>query len=142
MATARPQVQDSWDLFKQKVDNSHSGVAGATITVSSETADVRTLTVQVTDALGASIAQQVLLDVVVYASAAATALAGTGGSTGIAATAGLIVATITAKKVFKMQTTAAGLLTLTWTDTGTESVAVGVWLPNGKLVITAAFANA
>tara|TARA_R110000868_G_scaffold98841_1_gene272159 strand:+ start:340 stop:729 length:390 start_codon:yes stop_codon:yes gene_type:complete len=129
-------------MFKQKVDTAHSGIASATITVSAEATDVRTLTVQVTDALGASIAQQVLLDVIVYTTAAATALATTGGSTGIASTAGVTIVTVTAKKVFKMQTTAAGLLTLTWTDTGTESVAVGVWLPNGKLIITAAFANA
>jgi hypothetical protein len=65
----------------------------------------------------------------------------TGGSTGLAiGTDGALLAVV-AKKYFLATSEADGDIDLTWTDTGTESVAVGVRLPNGRVVVTSAFAN-
>ena len=70
-----------------------------------------------------------------------TAYASTGGSTGIAiGTDGALLAVV-AKKYFLATSESDGDIDLTWTDTGSESVAVGVRLPNGRVVVSDAFAN-
>lgn len=111
------------------------------IAVADENTNVRAISIQLKDANGVNIAHQEIVELFVFSSAARTALA-TGGSTGIALGAnGVLLKTVTAKLYFVFQTDATGLLTLTWTDTGTESVAICVRLPNGNTITSTAFAN-
>lgn len=68
-----------------------------------------------------------------------SALAATGGSTGIAIGAsGFIASTPVAKKVFRCFTTKTGLCALTWTDNAAEVCSLAVRLPSGRLVVSAA----
>lgn len=114
----------------------------ASITVSTETNDVRTITIQLKDANGDDINYVETVQILVFSSAAMTAFATTGGSTGLAiGTDGALLALV-AKKVFMATSEADGDIDLTWTDTASESVAIGVRLPNGRVVVSDAFANA
>lgn len=113
----------------------------ASITVGDESTNVRAITIQLKDANGDDIDYVETVEVIVFSSAAMTAFATTGGSTGIAiGTDGALLAVV-AKKYFLATSEADGDIDLTWTDTGTESVAVGVRLPNGRVVVSSAFAN-
>lgn len=115
--------------------------ADASITVGAENTNVRAITIQLKDANGNDINYVETVEIIVFSSAAMTAFAGTGGSTGIAiGTDGALLAVV-AKKYFLATSEADGDIDLTWTDTGTESVAVGVRLPNGRVVVSEAFAN-
>ncbi len=128
-------VSNSIDITQPCID--------AEITVGAESTNVRAITIQLKDALGNDIDYVETVDVFVFADATRTAIATTGGSTGIAiGTDGAILTTVTAKKHFVVSSESDGDIDLTWTDTGTESVALGVRLPNGRFVMTAAFANA
>lgn len=112
----------------------------ASIAVSDETTNVRTITIQLQDINGADIDYVETVKVVMYSDATRTAFA-TGGSTGIAiGTDGALLALV-AKKVFLVTSESDGDIDLTWTDTGTESVSLALYLPNGNVVTTAAFAN-
>lgn len=114
----------------------------ATITVGDESTNVRAITIQLKDAYGADINYVETVELFVFADATRTAICTTGGSTGIAiGTDGAILSTIVAKKHFVLSSESDGDIDLTWTDTGTESVALGLRLPNGRFVMTAAFAN-
>lgn len=113
----------------------------ASITVSAETTNVRTITIQLKDANGDDINYVESVEIIVFSSAAMTAYATTGGSTGIAIGTDGALLTVVAKKYFLATSEADGDIDLTWTDTGTESVAVGVRLPNGRVVVSDAFAN-
>lgn len=116
--------------------------ADASIVVGAEAADARTITIQLKDARGDDIDYVETFELIVFANADRTAFATTGGSTGIAiGTDGALLALV-AKKVFLCTSEADGDWDGTWTDIGTESVALGVRLPNGRIVMTAAFANA
>lgn len=113
----------------------------ATITVGAEDTNVRAITIQLLDAYGNDVSEVTVVELFVFASAAGTAIA-TGGSTGIEiGTDGAILSTVTAKLHFVLSSEADGDIDLTWTDTGTESVALGLKLPNGNLIVTDAFAN-
>lgn len=121
--------------------NASLKVASGVWTVSAEAANVRQVDLQLLDGNGAPLKQKRIVRVVVFSTPAKTALA-TGGSTGLAADTGtLIIATHTAKLVFEILTDANGLMSLTWTDTGTESVVVQAEI-DGIVIDTAAFANA
>lgn len=116
--------------------------ADASITVGDETTNVRPITIQLKDANGNDIDYAEVVKLYVFSDATKQALA-TGGSTGIAAgTDGAILRTITAKKQFELVSESDGDIDLTWTDTGTESVVLGLLLPTGRWVLTDAFANA
>ena len=113
----------------------------AAITVSAENTNVRTIAVQLKNANGDNVNERQALEVVVLLDANGDAFVTTGGSTGIAdGGAGTILATV-AKKMFKAITNNAGLLELTWTDTGTEAAYLGVILPSGRMVISSALTN-
>lgn len=115
--------------------------ADATITVGAENTNVRAIAIQLKDANGNDIDYVETVEIIVFTSAAMTAFADTGGSTGIAiGTDGALLALV-AKKVFLATSEADGDIDLTWTDTGTEAVAVGVRLPNGRVVVSETFAN-
>lgn len=113
----------------------------ATITVGAESTNVRAITIQLKDANGDDINYVEMVEIHVFANAARTAWATTGGSTGIAVGTDGALQAIVAKKIFHATSEADGDIDLTWTDTGTESVAIGVKLPNGRFVMTDAFAN-
>lgn len=114
----------------------------AEITVGAESTNVRAITVQLKDGNGDDLTAAAVVDLVVFSSAAATALS-SGGSTGLAIGAdGMIIATVVAKKHFRVKTDATGKITLTWTDSGTDAAYLGVVLPDGRVVIGAAMTNA
>lgn len=111
-------------------------------TIGAEDTNVRVITVQMKDAFGTDVNEEVIYDLYVLAGAS-NVLATTGGSTGIAdGGVGAILDTRVAKKVFECITDATGLSDFDWTDTATESVRLAVKLPNGNVVTSAAFANA
>ncbi len=117
---------------------------GATIVVGAEAANVREVSIDLTDADGTAITAIEGIELWVCLDATCTDFVATGGSTGIeedaSPAAGQILALV-AKKVFLGRTDATGQLNLTWTDTGTEAAFLGVRLPNGRLVISAAMTN-
>lgn len=114
----------------------------ATITVGAEIANARAISIQFKDANGANMDAIVRCELHVLLDAAGVDFVATGGSTGIAAGAsGKILATV-AKKIFKAYSTTAGLLAISWTDTGTEVAFLGVLLPNGRMVFSSALTNA
>lgn len=118
----------------------------ATITVGAEGtpgANQRAITIQLMDSKGDAIDYAEVVELFVFADATRQALATTGGSTGIAIGAdGSILETVVAKKRFTLVSESDGDIDLTWTDTGTESVVLGLRLPNGGWVMSDAFANA
>lgn len=135
-------VASTGQLVSNGIDISRPCV-DATITVGAEVTNVRAITIQLLDANGADIDYVETVDLYVFADATRTAIATTGGSTGIEIdTDGAILDTVLAKLHFVLSSEADGDIDLTWTDIGTESVALGVRLPNGRFVMTAAFANA
>lgn len=114
----------------------------ATITVGNESTNVRVITIQLLDAYGKDVSEVTHFELHVFANAAGTAYATTGGSTGVAiGTDGALLAVV-AKKIFACTSESDGDWDGTWTDTGTESVAIGIKLPNGNMIISDAFANA
>ena len=115
---------------------------GATITVGAESTNVRAITVQLTDANGDDINYVEEVELVLFLTADKLAYVVTGGSTGIAIGTDGALSTIVAKKVFRATSEIDGDIALTWTDTGTEAAFLGVKLPNGRIVVGAAMANA
>lgn len=114
----------------------------ATISVGAESTNVRAITIQLLDANGNDIDYVETVEIIAFTDATMTAFATTGGSTGIAiGTDGALLAVV-AKKYFIATSEADGDIDLTWTDTGTEQVAIGVRLPSGRVVVSSAFANA
>ncbi len=127
----------------QELLNVTSGApASATYTIGDENADVRIITIQLKDAAGVALAERATVQLHVCGNAAGSALATTGGSTGIAASTNTYLSAILAKKVFTVTSSAAGLITVTWTDDAAESVYLAVVLPNGKRSMSAVIANA
>lgn len=114
----------------------------ATIAIGDEAANVRTITVQLLDANGADIDYVETFELIVFTSAAMTAFATTGGSTGVAIGTDGAALQVVAKKLFLCTSESDGDWDGTWTDTATEQVAIGVRLPNGRVVVSSAFANA
>lgn len=103
--------------------------------------DAGTVVIQLMDANGNDIDYVETVIVALFTSAARTAFATTGGSTGLAiGTDGAMLALV-AKKVFLVTSEADGDIDFTWTDNATETVALAVYLPNGTVVTSAAFAN-
>lgn len=109
---------------------------GATITIGAEVSNARAITVQFTDAAGNNMDAAVHCEVHIFANVGGTDFTAVGGTTGIAAGANGKILALVAKKVFKVISDVAGLLTLTYTDTGTDVAFFGVRLPNGEVVIS------
>jgi hypothetical protein len=113
----------------------------ASIAVSAESANVRTITVQLKDSNGADITERATVKAYVMLDANGDAFAATGGSTGIAiGTDGALLAQV-AKKAFILFSEADGDIDLTWTDTGTEVAYLHLVLPNGRRVVSSALTN-
>ena len=117
-------------------------VAGASIVVGAENTNVRAITIQLKDGQGKDLAARAVVEIAVFADANGDAFVVTGGSTGIAIGTDGALLPIVAKKLFKAVSEADGDIDLTWTDTGTEAAYLGVVLPNGKIVVSAALTNA
>jgi hypothetical protein len=116
--------------------------ADVSIAIGAEVANVHTITLRFKKVDGGDVDVVTPFWLAVFTDATATAYATTGGSTGVAiGTDGALLAVV-AKKLFHSSTEADGDWDGTWTDTGTEQVALGVILPTGRLVMSAAFANA
>jgi hypothetical protein len=119
-----------------------AAVAAAEFTIGGEGTNVRAIAIQLKDALGSDLAHIASVLMGVFSAASGTAFATTGGSTGIAiGTDGALLA-IVAKKLFVLTSEADGDIDLTWTDTGTEAVYLGIVLPNGKLAMSGIIQNA
>src|SRR5574343_1382483 len=113
----------------------------ASITVSAESANVRTITIQLKDSNGADLAERATVRAYVMADANGDAFVTTGGSTGIAiGTDGALLALV-AKKAFVLVSEADGDIDLTWTDTGTEIAYLHLELPTGRRVVSSALTN-
>jgi len=132
---------DSLTLSGSLVVGGNAVPAAATITVGAESTNVRAITIVMRDGSGAAMATRAVLTLVVLADANGDAFATTGGSTGIAIGTNGALLTVVAKKQFTLITEADGTADLTYTDTGTESCFLGVVLPTGELVISAAMTN-
>lgn len=117
-------------------------VAGASITVGAENANVRTIAIQLKDGQGNDIAHRAAVHLHLLADANGDAFAATGGSTGIAIGTDGALLPVVAKKAWLAISEADGDIDLTWTDTGTEAAYLAVVLPNGRMVISAALTNA
>lgn len=117
-------------------------LAGASITVGAEVTNVRAIAIQLKDGQGNDIAARAAVQIAVFADANGDAFVATGGSTGIAIGTDGALLSIVAKKLFLAVSEADGDIDLTWTDTGTEAAYLGVILPNGKIVMSAALTNA
>lgn len=117
-------------------------VAGATITVGAENANVRNIAIQLRDGRGRDITHRAAVKIAVLADANGDAFVVTGGSTGIAIGTDGALVPIVAKKLFMAISEADGDIDLTWTDTGTEAAYLAVILPNGRMIISAPLTNA
>lgn len=113
----------------------------ASITVGAEATNVRNIAIQLKDANGADINYVQSVFLAVYADTGGAAFATTGGSTGIAGGTDGATLAVVAKKLFLCTSEADGDIDLTWTDTGTESVALAVIFPSGHQVYSEVFAN-
>jgi hypothetical protein len=115
----------------------------AAITVGAEDTNVRAIVIQLSNDEGHPVTSRRVVDVLVLDDANGDAIVDTGGSTGIAiGTHGAILATVVAKKVFKMISEADGHIDLTWTDNGTETAWLAVVQSDGSLAISSALTNA
>lgn len=101
------------------------------------------ITIQLLKADGSAIARVQRVKVYVLLNATPTGLAATGGSTGIAIGAdGFIAQTLVAKKIFDVFSKNNGSIKLSWTDNAAEAAFLGVELPNGRMVVSAALPTA
>lgn len=112
----------------------------AVITIGAEVSNVRPITIQLNDWKGKALKEAEEVEIVLFNAAVPTDF-GTNGSTGLAIGASGKLLTVVTGKVFKALSTTTGLIALTWTDTGTQSFAIGVRLPSGRLVMSTAQAN-
>ena len=113
----------------------------ASITVGAEAADARAITIQLKDANGNDIDYVETVELLVFTTAAGVAFSN-GGSTGIAIGTDGALLPVVAKKYFIATSEADGDIDLTWTDTGTDAAFLGVRLPTGRVVMSAALTNA
>lgn len=107
----------------------------ATIIVGAEGANAITVTIQLKDWAGNNLA--VPASILAYTASNATGLTyaiTTVSTDTVAATGSLAV--LIAKGAYLLTSTAAGVIILTVTDTGTNSFYLVLVLPNGKLVIS------
>jgi hypothetical protein len=117
-------------------------LAAAVITVGDEAADVRAISIQLNDGQGQPLGHAVAAHLALLADADGQAFAATGGSTGIAIGASGALLPLVAKKAWLAISDDAGVIDLTWTDTGTEAAYLAVILPNGDFVVSDALTNA
>lgn len=121
-----------------------SHVASAVITVSAEaatTANTRDISITLKDHNGATLDYAQEFEIVNFSASTMLDWAATGGSTGISAVTGKLLALV-AKKHFKAITTTAGVWTGSYLDTGTDAGYLGIILPNGTKIAGGLLTNA
>lgn len=106
----------------------------ATIAVAAPVGDARAITIQLKDANGKDIAYVETVTLVLFTTAARTAFATTGGSTGLAAGADGALLALVAKKVFLATSEDDGDIALSFTDTADEPCFLALYLPNGRVI--------
>ncbi len=111
---------------------------GAIITLGTPAGNDRAVTVQLQDALGNDVEATQSVTLHVFADAEGLAWATTGGSTGIADIGAGAILVETAKLRFAARSDAASLLQLQWTDSASEVAFLGIDLPSGRTVYSAA----
>jgi hypothetical protein len=119
-----------------------SDCVDATITLGAEVGDAIPIAIQLLDAAGNDLDYVEEVELVMFLNAARTAYVVTGGSTGIAIGTDGALSTVVAKKRFFATCEADGDIDLSWTDTAHEVAFLGVKLPNGKMVMSAALTTA
>ncbi|MGB1389985.1 MAG: hypothetical protein ACPG61_13975 [Paracoccaceae bacterium] len=107
----------------------------ATVTVSDETTNVRTITIQLKDARGRDIDYAETVEIILFSDAAKAGIGGGSPSTGLAAGTDGDLAVITAHTAYYAVSETDGDIDLTWTDTGTAAAFIGVRLPSGRIVM-------
>lgn len=114
----------------------------ASIVIGDQATHTRTITIQLKDAKGNDINYVETFEMFVFANAAMTAFAATGGSTGVAVgTDGALLATV-AKKRFICTSEADGDWDGTWVDDADETAYLAIRLPNGRMIVSSALTNA
>lgn len=114
-----------------------------TFTIGNEASHARIVTVQLNDINGAAIAFKTLVHVW-FSDAAADAVTATGpdGTIAISASSGVIVETVSDKKVYNVMTGATGQFKLTITNSGAVSWYMNVALADGRVFSSAVIAFA
>ena len=119
-----------------------SDCVNATITLGAEAGDTIPITIQLLDAAGKDLDYVEEVSIAIFANVGRTAYATTGGDTGIEIGTDGALQAIVAKKYFKATCEIDGDIDLTWTDTAHEVAFLGLKLPNGKWVMSAALTTA
>lgn len=114
----------------------------ASITVGAEVSNVRAITIQLKDSAGRDINYVETIEAAVFLDAGRLAFVVTGGTGGIGIGTDGALLTVVTKKLFFLTSEADGDIDLTWTDTGTEVAFLGLRLPSGRVVMSAALTNA
>ena len=112
----------------------------ATIDLAAPVSTARQILITLRDDEGDPINYVETVECVMFLNAARTAFAVTGGSTGIAIGSGgngALLAAL-AKKIFYLTSEDTGLIDLVWTDDASEVAFIGLRLPNGRMVMSAA----
>lgn len=112
----------------------------ATITLAAPVSTARQIAIQLRDAYGKDIDYVETVECILYLNVERTAFAATGGSTGLAIGSGGdgALLAVLAKKVFLLTSEADGDIDLVWTDNASEVAFIGLRLPNGNIVMSAA----
>lgn len=108
----------------------------ATATAAAGAANITNVSITVKDHTGTAVAFPVMLDVWLSDATTGAGLTATSASgTVVAGASGVDIATLTAKKALRVQTTVAGLYILQITDTAKTAFKVCVQMPDGKVVV-------
>lgn len=119
-----------------------SPVVDASIAVAASQASPRAVTITLKDSEGNAVLEATGIELVLFLDAARVAFAATGGSTGIAASVGIVQAAVAKLRFLAVADAATGTLVLSWTDSAHEVAFLGVKLPNGEWVMSAALTTA
>lgn len=135
--TARSKLDDK-DVGKAVKELASEVEQYATITLAAGAANVMGITIQLKDALGTNLAERRRVEFYMSTDAEGDGLTGSTYSGDFAATTGVILSALTAKKHITGLTDATGKIVLTLTDTNKPATErVCVVLPGGKLSVSA-----
>lgn len=135
--TARSKLDDK-DVEKAVKELGGEVEQYATIALAAGAANVMGITIQLKDAFGVNVAERRRVEFYMSTDAEGDGLTGSTYSGDFAATTGVILSALTAKKHITALTNASGALVLTLTDTNKPATErVCVVLPNGKLSVSA-----
>jgi hypothetical protein len=132
------ETENKYEAIKE-LQNLH---LDATFTIGAEGGGGTTINVAVVvkqDKAATAVSSRRVLDVYLSDSSTGAGIIGTAPSSGGAiGTNGVILASVTANKYYKVLTTAAGLFDITFTEAGAKTFYLVVVMPNGRLVVSSA----